>query len=187
MNESQGQAAKLKRNVQYLKERLAIQDCIARHARGHDRHDTALLVSTYWEDGVDEHGNAINPGPRYAEWANATHAGGSCLHTHNITCHTCEIEGDIAHCESYVIVALLNRDEATSRFISGRDIDRLERRNGEWRIALRRSIVDTVIAGDASMLKNPMFKEMGYTRGTWDKTDVSYDRPLKLETPAKKW
>ena len=74
MNESQGQAEKLKRNVQYLKDRLAIQDCIARHARGHDRHDSALLGSTYSEDGVDEHGNAINPGPKYAEWANATRA-----------------------------------------------------------------------------------------------------------------
>ncbi len=52
--------------------------------------------------------------------------GGSCLHTHNITFHTCEIEGDIAHCESYVIVALPNRDETTARFISGRYIDRLE-------------------------------------------------------------
>jgi len=70
---------------------------------------------------------------------------------------------------------------------SGRYIDRLERRKGEWRIALRRAIVDTVIAGDASMLRNPAFKDMGYTRGTWDKTDVSYDRPLKLETPTMKW
>jgi hypothetical protein len=36
MNESQGQAEALKRKVQYRKVRLAIQDCIARHARGHD-------------------------------------------------------------------------------------------------------------------------------------------------------
>lgn len=177
----------LKLSVEYLKDRLAIQDCIARHARGHDRHDLALITSTYWGDGFDEHGNALNAGPQYAEWANSTHAGGSCLHTHNITCHSCEIEGDVAHCESYVIVALLNRDEMSSRFISGRYIDRLERRDGEWKIALRRSIVDTVIAGDASMLKNPLFKEMGYTRGTWDRTDISYDRPLSLKTPATKW
>ena len=184
---SESHVETLKRNVQCLKDRLAIQDCIARHARGHDRHDSALLTSTYWEDGFDEHGNVLNAGPGYAEWGNAKHASESCLHTHNISCHTCEIEGDIAHCESYVIVALLDRDEATSRFISGRYIDRLERRNGEWRIALRRSVVDTVIAGDASMLKNPAFKEMGYPKGTWDKTDISYERPLKLETSAKKW
>src|SRR4051794_17266761 len=135
----------LRKDIQYLKDRQAILDCIARHARGHDRHDVALLTSTYHDDGLDEHGFALNPGPKYAEWANAIHSAGSKLHTHNITTHLCEIDGDVAHCESYVIVALLNNDEKSARFISGRYIDRLERRNGEWKIALRRSTVDVLI------------------------------------------
>ncbi len=48
---------------------------------------------------------------------------------------------------SYVIVALLNKDETSARMISGRYVDRLEKRNGEWKIALRRSTVDVLIAG----------------------------------------
>src|SRR5690349_16502143 len=86
---------KLARDVQYLVDRQAIVDVIAKHARGHDRHDVELLTGAYHEDGIDEHGHAINPGPDYAAWANAVHAAGSVLHTHNITTHTCEIDGDV--------------------------------------------------------------------------------------------
>jgi len=177
----------LRRDVQYLKDRQAILDCIARHARGHDRHDVGLLTSAYHEDGVDEHGFAINPGPKYAQWANAIHAAGSKLHTHNITTHLCDIDGDVAHCESYVLVALLNNDEKSARIISGRYIDRLERRDGEWKIALRRSTVDVLISGDASILQAPLFTQQGYTRARRDEHDVSYQRPLKLDEPYQRW
>lgn len=177
----------LRRDVRCLKDRQEILDCISRHARGHDRHDAELLTEAYHEDGIDEHGHAINPGPKYAQWANAIHSAGSKLHTHNITTHVCEIDGDVAHCESYVLVALLNKDEVSARLISGRYIDRLERRNGKWKIALRRSTVDVLIAGDASILKAPIFIQQGYTKGTQDKRDVSYQRPLVLDEPPERW
>jgi hypothetical protein len=177
----------LRRDVQYLKDRQAILDCISRHARGHDRHDVDLLTNAYHEDGVDEHGFAINPGPTYAEWANAVHSAGAILHTHNLTTHTCDIDGDVAHCETYVIVGLLNKDGKSSRLISGRYIDRLERRKGEWRIALRRSTVDVLISGDASILEAPIFKQQGYAKGIADPRDVSYQRPLSLDETPERW
>jgi hypothetical protein len=133
------------------------------------------------------HSYAINPGPKYAQWANAIHAAGSKLHTHNITTHLCDLEGDVAHCETYVLVGLLNNDEKSARLISGRYIDRLERRNGAWKIALRRSTVDVLISGDASILKAPLFIEQGYTKGTRDKRDVSYQRPLSVDVTAERW
>ncbi|HYP64528.1 MAG TPA: nuclear transport factor 2 family protein [Acidocella sp.] len=178
----------LRRDVQYLKDRQAIYDCIALHARGHDRHDVDLLTAAYHEDGVDEHGFAINPGPQYADWSNKVHSAGSSLHTHNITTHLCEIEGDVAHAESYVMVALLNLDGVSARIISGRYIDRLEKRDGVWRIAVRRSTVDVLLAGDASILKAPVFTAQGYIKGTQDKSDLAYQRPVTLEeTPAPRW
>lgn len=181
------QLAQLCRDVAYLKDRLAIQDLIARHARGHDRHDVDLLTSAYHDDGVDEHGHAINPGPLYAQWSNAVHAAGSDQHLHNITTHLCEIDGDVAHCESYVMVSLLDRGGKTARIINGRYIDRVERRNGAWKIALRRSTVDTLITGDASILQHPKFVEQGYAKGMRDGSDVSYQRPLSLDTPVTLW
>ena len=177
----------LARDVAYLKDRQAIADCICAHARGHDRFDVDLLTAAYHPDGVDEHGAAINKGPDYAEWANAVHAGGSDLCLHNITTHTCEIDGDTAHAESYVIVGLLNPGGASARLINGRYVDRLEKRDGAWRIALRRCTVDLLIAGDASILQAPQFRDGGYIRGARDETDVSYQRPLSLETSAPRW
>jgi len=94
--------ATLARDVRYLMDRTLILDCISRHARGCDRHDNDLITAAYRSDGVDEHGYAINPGPEYGAWANETHAETSRVHTHNITTHTCEIDGDTAHTESYV-------------------------------------------------------------------------------------
>lgn len=180
--------AALARDVAYLMDRRAIEDCVHRHARGHDRFDVDLLTAAYHPDGVDEHGAAaINSGPQYAEWANAIHAAGSQLHLHNITTHTCDIEGDVAHAESYVIVGLLNPDGKSVRLINGRYVDRLEKRNGAWKIALRRCTVDLLIAGDASILEMPQFKAGGYIKGQRNGSDVSYQRPLSLDSPASRW
>ncbi|MET9090067.1 nuclear transport factor 2 family protein [Streptomyces sp. NPDC004237] len=174
----------LRRDVRHLMDRTAILDCVSRHARGHDRFDSDLLTAAYTEDGVDEHGRSINPGPRYAAWANSTHSAGAQLHTHNITTHTCDIDGDQAHCESYVFVALLGHDGTSAQLISGRYLDRLERRDGEWRIAVRRSTVEWTMSGDASMLKAPFFKQQGFLKGTRDRKDLSYHRPLRVDTEA---
>lgn len=178
----------LRRDVAWLKDRQAIFDCINAHARGHDRFDVDLLNAAYHADGVDEHGaSSVNKGPDYAAWANTIHAGGSTLCLHNITTHTCDVDGDVAHAESYVLVSLLNPDGKTARFINGRYVDRLEKRDGQWRIALRRCTVDVLISGDAAILSLPQFRAGGYIKGTRDKGDVSYARPLTLETPVGRW
>lgn len=174
----------LQRDVRYLLDRTEILDCISGHARGCDRHDVDLITAAYHRDGADEHGHTVNPGPEYGEWANATHAETSRVHTHNITTHTCEIDGDIAHAESYVIVVLIGLDGKTAQFITGRYLDRLERRDSRWRIALRRSTVEGMFLGDARVLQSPFFTDKGYLVGTRDRTDLSYERPLSLDTPA---
>jgi hypothetical protein len=184
---SEQRLERLERNIQYLMDRTAILDCVARNARGCGRHDSALLASSYHDDGIDEHGYAVNPGPRHPEYANKVHTAGSRHNMHNITTHSCEIDGDVAHCESYVIGLFLNADGKTARLIAGRYVDRLERRNGEWRIALRRSTVEAMMSGDASILSAPMFTKLGYLRGTRDERDVSYQRPLAIDGTADRW
>jgi SnoaL-like domain len=178
----------LRRDLGYLMDRLAITDCIAAHARGCDRHDVDLITAAYHPDGVDEHGWVTNAGVEYGDWANRTHAATSRVHTHNITTHNCEIDGDTAHAESYAIVILLSRDARTAQVISGRYVDRLERRNGQWAIAVRRSTVEAMFLADASALQSSFFKDAGYPVGTRDRHDLSYQRPLSLETPApQRW
>lgn len=172
----------LARDVAHLKDRLAILDVVNRQARGCDRHDAELITSTYWPDGVDEHGTSVASGLQYADWANAVHAASAVATQHHISTHTCEIDGDVAHAESYVIVVLLASDERSTRVMSGRYLDRLERRDGEWRIAVRRCTVETSFTADASLLQSPMFRGQSFLRGTRDREDLSYARPLTLET-----
>ena len=180
--------AQLEKDVRYLLDRRAIEDVVHSHARGHDRFDVDLLTAAYHPEGIDEHGaGAINAGPDYAEWANAIHAQGSRLHLHNITTHNCEIDGDVAHSESYVLVGLLNPDGKSVRFINGRYVDRLAKRDGAWKIELRRCTVDLLIAGDASILELPQFKAGGYIKGERSKGDVSYQRPLALDQSVERW
>src|SRR6516225_4430404 len=154
----------VRRDVAYLMDRTQIMDCIAGHARGCDRHDVDLITAAYHRDGVDEHGKVTNLGAEYGDWANRTHAA------------------------SYVIVVLLSLDGRTAQFISGRYVDRLERRDGQWRIAVRRSTVEVMFLADASVLQSSFFKDAGYPVGSRDRTDLSYQRPLSIDTLApKRW
>lgn len=83
-------------------------------------------------------------------------------------------------------IGLLNEDGVSVRFINGRYVDRLEKRDGEWKIALRRCTLDFMIEGDASMLKSPYIKAGRYIKGQRDKSDVSYQRPLSLENEVER-
>jgi hypothetical protein len=174
----------LLRDVQYLKDRLAILDCVATQSRGHDRHDLELMTGAYHDDGWDEHGTAVKSGPEYGEWANATHAAGSQVNMHHITTHLCEIDGDVAHAESYVMGAMLNHDGVSARLLCGRYIDRLEKRDDVWRIAVRRSTVEVAFTADASILEADVFRDRHFVKGSRDKRDLSYQRPLEIDTPA---
>ena len=48
--------AELEAKLQYMTDRQQVLDCVARNARGCDRHDSELLSSSYHQDGIDEHG-----------------------------------------------------------------------------------------------------------------------------------
>lgn len=175
----------LRATVRQLKDRQDILDCITREARGRDRHDVALTRSCYWDDGFDEHGPHITPAPDYPERANAGHAAFFAATSHNITNHSCEIDGDTAHCETYVVGGLLSGDMQTCKIAPGRYIDRLERRDGEWRILYRRCIVDMVIEGSAQWLASPEVR--GFLKPTWNKSDISYQRPVEVGSDGARW
>ena len=53
----------VRRDVQYLKDRLAILDCISTLSRGTDRHDVDQMTSAFHSDGWDQHGNTAVAGP----------------------------------------------------------------------------------------------------------------------------
>jgi hypothetical protein len=176
----------LRREVRRLRDRDEIRDCVMRHARGVDRHDAELTSGCYHPDGVARYGSTTIPGPEHGQWSNEAHTGRFRLHLHHVTTHTCEIDGDVAHCESYVIGTFLSPDQRRASMVSGRYFDRLERRDGIWRIAVRRTVVDICVEGDASFLGAFRRTEID-ERDFWSRRDLSYQRPLDVETPAPAW
>jgi hypothetical protein len=171
--------------LQEIKDRQDIFDCITREARGRDRHDAELTASCYWEDGEDEHGRSVTPGPEYGAKANAGHRAAFSANSHNLTNHACQIEGDVAYCETYVMGGLLSLDQRTCKIALGRYVDRMERRNGIWKIKLRRTVIDMSMEGDASWLRSPAMS--GFLKGSRSKDDPSYRRPARDAAAEERW
>jgi len=178
---SEDRLAALEAKVQELMDRQAIFDCIKRNSRGNDRFDQELVAGSYHPDGMHELGANRIPGRDYGQHANRSHATIAEVNLHNVTMHTCEILGDVAHTESYVIGLFADKGGQTSRMLAGRYIDRLERRNGEWRIALRRATVEVAMEGRAILPNGKMLPGSGYLKGNRDRSDPSYERPLTTE------
>ena len=183
--DSEGEMARLKAAVRKLTDRQDILDVIVRESRGRDRHDTELTASCYWPEGADEHGPVPFPATEYPEIANRGHAGAFSMNQHNLANHICEIDGDTAYCETYVVGTLLSHDGLTCTVAAGRYMDQLERRGDEWRILWRRSTVETAMQGHACWLQSPPVK--GFLKGTRDRDDLSYHRPYVIGGPGARW
>lgn len=175
----------LKATVQHLQDRQNILDCIQRESRARDRQDVGQINSCWWEDGVDEHGPIITGAIEYAQRANAGHRAGFNMTSHNITNHLCEIDGDTAHCESYVIGGLFWKDGKKTTLACGRYLDRLERRNGEWRLLVRRCTIEMTIDGSAEWVYSEPVK--GFLKARWDGEDPAYDRPYVPSGDGERW
>ena len=123
--------------IQRLLDRAAIQDCLARYARGMDRHDEELVLSAYFEDAVDHHGQFTGSPRELAAWGADQHESVWDAHQHFLSNVTIEFDGDIAHVETYVMFVQRRRGGGVVDFGGGRYVDRFERRAGDWRIAAR--------------------------------------------------
>jgi hypothetical protein len=177
--------AALEAKMQDLLDRQAIFECIKRTSRGNDRFDIELISGSYHPDSIHELGQKQISGREYGEHANNAHVAICEVSLHNVTMHTCEIQGGVAHAESYVIGLFADKGGAMSRMLAGRYIDRLEKRNGEWGIVLRRATVEVAMEGKANLPNGKTPPGSGYLKGNRDRTDPSYERPLTTATGAR--
>ena len=176
--------AALRTTVGLLKDRQDVLDCIVRESRARDRQDSEQIAGCWWDNGVDEHGAVVTFAPDYPAKANMGHRMNFHMTSHNITNHLCELDGDTAYCESYVIGGLHWLEESTgscsdgetTTLVCGRYIDQLERRNGEWRIVTRRCTIEASVNADGSWVHSPNVK--GFLKAIWGKDDPSYERPI---------
>ncbi len=131
--------------------REAIRNCIVRLARGEDRRDAELISSAYWSDAHIDFGTFAGDFATYLGFVVPGDPALPCtLHFLGQT-HT-ELDGDTARAET--LVSSYHRIDTgaghTNSTIGGRYLDRLERRDGEWRIAKRVMLFDYIANSGAS-------------------------------------
>jgi hypothetical protein len=164
--------------LQRLLDRQDITDCLTRFSRGIDRFDQPLFLSAFHPNAVIAAGDFVGgPGDLY-NWAQHMHEQGQIATHHNLLNHTCDVDGDTAHCETYYLFAARNRDD-TNWIAGGRYFDRLQRRSGEWRILLRTNVIEW--SGLVATMPIP-FADVADIAANGaparDRTDPSYHRPL---------
>jgi hypothetical protein len=158
----------------YLLDREAILDGVSLCCRAIDRQDGELLAGLFHADATVQDRDFTGPLPAYLAWIDTRRS--ALAQSHNLTSHSCAIDGDSAEAESYVLIASLGADGRTAAVTGGRWLDRFERRDGFWRIAGRRFVTDWSFTADGAESHNPD----GYVRGRPDRGDISYQRPLSL-------
>lgn len=167
--------AALKAMVRDLDDRRAILDVVHSYARGLDRLDTGLAKGAFHADAIDHHGPFVGPAADFIDWIMPIEARLRATF-HNVTNHRCDVDGDTAHAESYVTWFTRSPDGAKISVGGGRYVDRLERREGRWAIVLRRATVEWMF----DVPVDPEAGTMGYPSGSRDRSDLSYERPLRL-------
>lgn len=189
----------LERRVGDLWDREAIRQCLHRYARGVDRFDREMILSAFHPDALDEHGKFVGTPDEFADWALRQHAGAHLSHQHCLLNHSCEIQDDTAHAETYFLFVSMNRQGDPVTVGGGRYVDRLERRDGAWRIAARVCLRDwsqtdarldvddlSAFTSTRALLSavERAFMNAG-RRPARDRSDPSYDRPLRVD-PARR-
>ena len=165
-------------SLEQLLDRQQINDCLVRFSRGMDRFDRALFLSAFHDDATISAGDFVGDPVALYEWASELHEQGQSATHHNLLNHSCDIDAEIAHSETYYLFVGCNRDN-TNWIAGGRYIDRLERRAGVWKIALRCNAIEW-----SSMLPalDLPFADVldGHLNGVAARSrdDMSYLRPL---------
>jgi hypothetical protein len=145
---------------QKVADRMRIQDVIYRWCRAVDRLDKQGMLDVFWPGAIDSHGPYIGPAEGLIDWilvrhkpiATSSHFVGNLLIEF--------VSDDVALVETYVRTvqqyppdakqqlaqltggAAGDPGAAMDMFTSSRYLDRMERRDGEWRIAHRDLVQD---------------------------------------------
>lgn len=124
-------------------DREAIRDVITRVARGEDRRHAALLKSAFWPDARVDLAVFAGSFDEYFGWV--VPGADAILNTlHTLGQSMIALREDSAKVETHVTSyhRIDTGSEERDTVIGGRYLDRLEKREGEWRIASRVMLYD---------------------------------------------
>jgi hypothetical protein len=174
----------LEAKVAALGTRQEIHDVYRRYIWGFDRRDVALTKSAFWPDAQISYGTTTSTVDQFVTTHFAAHDAVSEKALQPIDEMSVDVQGDTAHVVAY-LVEFNSLKNGRSRFSGVRYIDRLDRRSGQWRIAVREVIFEFMTETDNNLSTNfsRLSKGKPYATtpcgsGTRDKRDPSYARPL---------
>jgi hypothetical protein len=175
----------LKARLEALLDKQAILECVHRYCRGVDRMDRALTLSAYHPGAIDDHGAFVGNREEFVDWAFKYHGEHQLSHHHMVFNHSVDLQGDVAHAETYWLFFGENRVKPDTLAV-GRYIDRFEKRDGVWAIAARVCISEAVNELTPAQLP-AAWREILMSNGTTsrDRNDVSYERPLTTREPSE--
>ncbi len=177
--------AELAGMVRELHARQSIRDVLANYSRGIDRRDRELLLSCYHADAIDDHGAFVGGREAFWDWLGPSHLMHYRTHQHSLTNHSCQLDGDGAHSETYWMFAGMTHHGDALTLFGGRYIDRFEKRDGRWAIAARKCVLEwwgAPIDGAVTEEWRAAFAAGGPMAK--DRTDCSYERLLAVD-PAR--
>lgn len=175
--------ADLETQLRDLLDRDAILQVIHRMARGLDRVDNDLVLSCYWPEAIDDHTQYVGRPEGFVAYADRmTLSFASCQH--GLMTHNCELDGDSAHCETYYTF-IATAAEPPHFMASGRYVDHFQKRDGEWRILKRFTVVDGTydLSPSQSTANMPSPYAPGELQVALDRSDLSYQRPVQVRQP----
>ena len=185
----------MQEKLTYLLDRQDILDVVVRYCRGVDRLDREMVLSAYHPDALDDHCMFVGSPDEFWNWVQKMHSENHSSTQHMIGNHFCEIDGNVAHCETYLSYSGINMTGAPFSAIGGRYIDRMEKRDGKWAIAVREYIVDwaapsiNTIEGSKTREGGPNYDCLkpfefkvaeSASAPSRDRNDRSYRRPLEI-------
>lgn len=153
-----------------LLQRRRIEDLILRYCRGIDRLDAEAVRDCYHPDGSDRHTGFFGRRDEFVAWVMAAvrRFDGT---MHLVGNHLSEVEGDRATAETYGLAFHWGTPAEDPRlnFVSAfRYADRLERRDGEWRILARTAVREWTRALDGAGWIPPEGEAPGASRDAED-------------------
>ncbi|GHF66993.1 nuclear transport factor 2 family protein [Seohaeicola zhoushanensis] len=129
--------------LQRLLDREAVHEVLYTYCRGADRCDPDIIRSAYHADSYDDHGYWKGNGHDFADFLADRLQRANSRTMHSVTNTIMTLEGDLALCESHVLVTLVRRSPPDVVDLMGaRYLDRIERRDGLWKIAERTVVLE---------------------------------------------
>jgi ketosteroid isomerase-like protein len=124
-----------------------IERVLKNYCRAIDRGDVDLLRSVYHADALENHGTYQGTAASFIQHvAETLGLGGHQSTSHTISNIRIALDGDVARVETYVNAhhTLVHPEDGdlVHESLGARYLDRFERRDGEWRIAVRRVVFD---------------------------------------------